>query len=93
LHLVFLQTVIVIASYASFLLTATPQAQLVDTQRPKVVRGLTSEQMALMERVSSNLERQFKMAEQFYGTDHLDLVLAKGYLGKLFGNERVVRHR
>ena len=48
--------------------------------------------MALMERESASLEREFKMAEQSYGTDHLDLVLAKGYLGKILGNARVVRY-
>jgi hypothetical protein len=48
--------------------------------------------MALMERESANLEREFKLAEQSYGTDHLDLVLAKGYLGKLLGNARIVRY-
>ena len=45
-----------------------------------------------MERESGNLEREFKMAEQSYGTDHLDLVLAKGYLAKLLGNARIVRY-
>ena len=45
-----------------------------------------------MERESANLEREFKIAEQSYGTDHLDLVLANGYLGKLLGNARVVRY-
>ena len=55
-------------------------------------KGLTPEQMGLMERESANLDREFKMAEQSYGTDHLDLVLAKGYLGKLLGNARVVRY-
>lgn len=29
------------------------------------------------------------MAEQSYGTDHLHLVLAKGYPGRLAGNSRV----
>ena len=39
--------------------------------------------MALMERESVNLEREFKLAEKTYGTDHLDLVLTNGYIGKL----------
>lgn len=30
------------------------------------------------------------MAEQTYGTDHLDLVLAVGYISKLLRNGRVV---
>lgn len=78
--------------YAKSLLAATPQAQLADAGQRKAVKGLTEDQMALMERESANLEREFKMAEQSYGADHLDLVLAKGYLGKLLGNAPVVRY-
>jgi len=79
-------------SYARSLLAATPQDQLVETGKPKAIKGLTDEQISLMERESGNLEREFKIAEQSYGTDHLDLVLAKGYLGTLLGNPRVVRY-
>jgi hypothetical protein len=79
-------------NYARSLLAATPQAQLIDTQKPKVLKELTDTQIALMERESANLDREFKMVEQSYGTDHLDLVLAKGYLAKLLGNPRVVRY-
>jgi len=80
------------ASYASALLAATPQAQLVNMRKPKAIKGLSDEQMSLMERESANLEREFKIAEQSYGTDHLDLVVAKGYLAKLLRNARVVRY-
>lgn len=79
-------------SYAESLLAATPQAQLAESHKPKALRGLTEDQMALMERESANLEREFKIAEQSYGTDHLDLVLASGYLAKLLNNARVVRY-
>jgi ParB-like chromosome segregation protein Spo0J len=79
-------------SYARALLAATSQSQLVETSKPKVLKGLTDEQMSLMERESANLEREFKIAEQSYGTDHLDLVVAKGYLAKLLRNARVVRY-
>ena len=48
--------------------------------------------MELMERESANLEREFKIAAQSYGEDHLDFVLAKGYLSKLLGNARIVRY-
>lgn len=54
---------------------------------------MTTEQIALMERESANLEQEFKAAEQSYGTDHLHLVLAKGYLSKLLANAKVVRYR
>lgn len=80
------------AGYARSLLAATPQAQLVNPRRPKAVRGLTETQLALMERESAQLEREFKLVEQSYGTDHLHLVLAKGYLARLLANERVVRY-
>jgi ParB-like chromosome segregation protein Spo0J len=79
-------------SYAKSLLAATPQSQLVESTKPKRVKGLSEEQIALMERESVNLEREFKIAEKSYGTDHLDLVLTVGYLGKMIGNARVVRY-
>lgn len=78
--------------YVKTLIAATPQTQLVEAGRPKMVRGVTPEQVSLMERESANLEREFKMAEESYGTDHLDLVLTKGYLAKLLGNARVTRY-
>jgi hypothetical protein len=43
-----------------------------------------------MERESPVLAREFKVAEQTYGADHLDLVLATGYISKLLRNGRVV---
>ncbi len=78
-------------SYARSLLAATPQDQLVQAAKPKVVKGVTPEQIERMERESANLDREFKLAEQSYGTDHLDFVLVKGYLAKLLENARVVR--
>jgi hypothetical protein len=79
-------------SYAKSLVAATPQSQLADSFRPKAIKGLSEEQTALMERESASLEREFRIAERAYGTDHLDLVLANGHLGKLLANARVVHH-
>ena len=79
------------ATYAQSLLAATPQAQLVDASRPKRVKGLTEKQMLLMQRESANLDRQFKLIEQTYGKDHLDLVLINGYLARLLDNARVLK--
>jgi hypothetical protein len=79
-------------SYARSLVAATPQDQLAEGCKPKAIKGLSTEQIALMEREQANLEREFRIAEQSYGTDHLDLVLANGYLGKLLDNARVVRY-
>ncbi|MDO8974318.1 plasmid partitioning protein RepB C-terminal domain-containing protein [Reyranella sp.] len=79
-------------SYAKSLFAATPQDQLADSTRKKSLKGLTDEQVLLMERESARLDREFKMAEQSYGTDHLDLVLARGFLAKLLANARVIRY-
>lgn len=78
------------ANYAQSLLAATPKNQLVEPEKQKRIKGLTDKQIALMQRESANLDRQFKLIEKSYGTDHLDLVLVIGYVGKLLGNAKVV---
>lgn len=77
--------------YAKSLVASTPQGQLVSDKK-KTVRGLSDEQIDHMERETTNIDREFRMIEQSYGTDHLDLVLATGYLCRLIENVRVVHH-
>ena len=78
-------------AYAKSLVAATPADQLVEGKERRQ-RGLSEEQIATMQRESENLDRELKHIEQGYGSDHLDLVLATGYVGSLLGNARVVRH-
>lgn len=79
-------------TYADALLAATPIALLVDGQKPKKMSGVSQEQMMRMEREMSSVQAQYKLVEQTYGQDMLNLVLARGYLGKLLGNETVSRY-
>ena len=79
-------------AYAQALLAATPSSMLVNERAQKKVKGVTADQMAKMEREMTNLEGQFKLVEQSYGQDVLNLVLAKGYLTKLLDNEAVIRY-
>jgi ParB-like chromosome segregation protein Spo0J len=79
-------------NYAKSLVAATPQDQLVAADKPKQVKGLSEEQITLMERESVSLQREFRIAEKSYGADHLDLVLSNGYVRKLLANARVVRY-
>ena len=79
-------------NYAKSLVAATPQAQLLEQDKPKQVKGLSDEQIAMMERESVGLQREFRIAEKSYGADHLDLVLTNGYIAKLLSNARVVRY-
>jgi len=77
--------------YAEALLVATPAEMLLDGNKPRKLQGMTPEQVARMEREMENLQSQYKLVEQTYAEDVLNLVLAKGYLGKLLGNKAVVK--
>lgn len=76
--------------YAQSLVAATPDHLLVDASKAKH-RALTPEQIAVMQRESESLDREVRSIERTYGEDHLDLVVALGYVSNLLGNVRVVR--
>lgn len=78
--------------YAEALLVATPAHLLVSEVKPKKVKGVSAEQMLKMEREMGNLQEQYKLVEESYGQDVLNLVLAKGYLAKLIENDEVSRY-
>lgn len=78
-------------SYARSLVGATPRSQFVDWAQPKRMEGLSDDQLALMEQESAQLDREFRLIEQSYGADHLDLVIVTGYMTKLIENARVAR--
>ncbi|MFC4595538.1 plasmid partitioning protein RepB C-terminal domain-containing protein [Sphingobium tyrosinilyticum] len=77
--------------YVKSIVAATPADQLVEGRKP-AVRGLTAQQIDIMTEESARLDRDFKLIEQNYGADHLDLVLASAYIGNLLENARIVRH-
>ncbi|MBT3787086.1 MAG: ParB N-terminal domain-containing protein [Alphaproteobacteria bacterium] len=79
-------------NYSKAILAATPQDQLVDTGKPKAVAGISAEKIALMETEMAGLQREVKQIEDSYGTDHLNLVLARGYLDSLIRNEEITRY-
>ncbi len=78
--------------YAEALLAASPSHLLIGEVKPKKVRGINAEQMHKMEREMTNLQEQYKLVEESYGQDVLNLVLAKGYLVKLIENNSVARY-
>lgn len=79
-------------AYAEALLVATPSEMLVNGKKPQKLTGVTQEQMLRMEREMANLQGQYKLVEQTYAEDVLNLVLARGYLTKLLDNKSVVRY-
>lgn len=78
-------------SYAKSLVASTPDDELV-AGRPRRIPGLTEDQIATMQHESENVDREFRRLEQSYSSDNLDLMLATGYVNRLLGNVRVVRH-
>lgn len=79
-------------SYVRSLLAATPDSQLTADAAPKKIKGISRAQLDLMERESANLEREVRLVEESYGADHLDLVLARGYISKLLSNARITKY-
>lgn len=75
--------------YADALLAATPDDMLLEPKRSRRLAGVSQEQMARMEREMQNVHCQFRLVEQGYGQDVLQLVLLRGYLAKLIGNAQV----
>src|SRR5262245_5870805 len=79
------------AGFARALLAATSENQLAENTQSNGSSRVTSEQIAQMERELVNLQSQIKSFEETYGVDNLHLTVAKGYIGKLLSNTRVVR--
>lgn len=82
----------VTVAYVEAMLVATPAEMLVEGKKPPKASGVTQEQMAKMEREMANLQGQYKMVEESYGQDVLNLVLARGYLMRLLENGAVTRY-
>lgn len=79
-------------SYSKALLAATPQDQLVDPEKPKSIKGISAEKIAQMESEMAKLQREMKLIEDSYGQDHLNLVLARGYLVSLLESQQIARY-
>lgn len=79
-------------SYAKAILAATKQSDLIKSDQPKKVAGISADQMARMEREMEALQQDFKQVEASYGDDVLHLVIASGYLSKLIGNRAINRY-
>ena len=76
--------------HAEALLKATPPEQRTDTPAPdRERRSAPLEQIVKLEKEMSQVQTHYKEAESHYGSDLLNLVVAKGYLTKLLANQAV----
>ncbi len=77
-------------AHAEALLKATPPGQRTDVkpaEREKKTAPI--EQSEKLEKEMSQVQESYALAEENYGSDLLNLVVAKGYLTKLLDNEAV----
>ena len=79
-------------AYAEAMLAATPVALLVEGKKPARLAGVGNDQIMKMEREMDNLQSQYKLVEQTYGQEVLNMVLAKGYLTKILRNDAVAAY-
>ena len=79
------------AAHADALLKATPPEQRSDVQPPKPEepKGDPLEQIVRLEKEMNQVQVKYKDAEENYGSELLNLVVAKGYLTRLASNAAV----
>ena len=77
-------------AHAEALLKATPPEQRTDVKpTEKDRKAAPIEQIEKLEKEMSQVQEKYQEAESSYGSDLLNLVVAKGYLTKLLANEAV----
>ncbi len=77
-------------AHAEALLKATPLEQRTDAKSvEKEKKTAPIQQLVMLEKEMSQVQESYKDAEQNYGSDLLNLVVAKGYLTRLLANEAV----
>ena len=79
-------------NYAGALLAATTSDQLLEPSQTKGLKGLSSAEIARMEHEMSMVQNRFKVIEQSYSNDVLNMVLARGFLNKLVSNKAVASY-
>ena len=76
-------------THADALLKATPPDQRTDTSASARAKAPPLEQIVKLEKEMNQVHSQYKDAESNYGSELLNLVVAKGYLTKLLVNAAV----
>lgn len=77
-------------AYAEALVVGTPPDQLVNGSK-KVVRGVSEEEIARMEKEMESLERDYRLYQDQFGENSLHLNAAQRYVKRLLENAKVQR--
>jgi hypothetical protein len=77
--------------YSEALLLGTPKDMLVDPGSPRLRTRVSREELARMEMEMETLEREYKVAEDQYSENMLNLTVLLGYVRRLLGNAKIVK--
>lgn len=75
--------------YAKVLLAAMPPEKLVQREKKDILKGVSAEDIARMEREMERLQQQYRNVEGTLGDTMFSLVVVKGYLSKILNNENI----
>jgi len=78
--------------YAKALLAGTPKDKLMEPDKPKKIKGIDEDQMARMQSEMLSLQDEYRLTEETLGTNVLNFTVAKGYIGKLMDNARIIKY-
>ena len=79
------------SNYVNALLATTKPVDLIKPDELKKSTGLTTEQMAKLEREMASINHDYKDLEASYGDDMLLLVIASGFIEKLISKPEIER--
>lgn len=77
--------------YAKCLVAASPHDQMIEPEAQESSPGIEQRDMARLQSEMESLEREFKLVQEEYGQNMLNLVVVVGYLRRLMDNAAVVR--
>lgn len=77
--------------YAKCLVSASPQDQIVEPETEGASPGVEQRDIARLQGEMESLEREFKLVQEEYGQNMLNLVVVVGYLRRIMDNAAVVR--
>lgn len=79
------------AAYAKCLVAASPHDQMVEPETQDASPEIEQRDMARLQGEMESLEREFKLVQEEYGQNMLNLVVVVGYIRRLMDNAAVVR--
>jgi len=79
------------AAYAKCLVMASPPDQLLEPSQQMAPVGMKEHDVARLQSEMESMEREFKLVQEEYGQNMLNLVVVVGYVRSLLDNAAVVR--